>query len=106
MRPHRRVKPDANQSLIVRDLRALGFYVVIISRLPGRLGGLDLLVLHRRRGTDTPTWLMVEVKTSREASFTEEEAGVFVEMEERFGDEAPVLVAYDTEDVLRWYGMV
>ena len=106
MRPHRGTRNDANQSQIVEELRYLGFYVVIISRLPGRLGGLDLLVLNRKRGSDTPAWLMVEVKTSREAPFTKEETATLVELEERFGDAAPVLVAYTVEDVLRWYGMV
>ncbi len=86
---------------MVEELRALGFVVMDVA--DNAALGFDLLVCGNHRREMLPMWLAVEVK-SEGGELTEREAEVAAEMQYRFGDEAPIVTAYATEDVLAWYG--
>ena len=91
----RYTKRDANQQEIVDGLRELGFYVLDLADIGGRV--LDLFVC----GSDVRgewRWLAVEIKTF---------AGWLTAKQKQFFKEwpdAPAIVAQSVEDVLRWYG--
>lgn len=93
-------KPDANQGAMANDLRSLGFYVLDCSQL-ARLG-FDLLVCGFHRRWLLPMWCAVEVKDDG-GELTEREAEVQAEMQSQFRDDAPVITAFETEDVLDWF---
>jgi len=99
-RPKYAVKPDANQSDIIEELESLGFYVLNVSSLASC--GFDLLVMGYNRHTYRPEWLAVEVK-SEGGKLTERERKVQVSLMGMFGDEAPIVTAHETEDILDWY---
>lgn len=101
MRP-RHARPDCVQSEIVSDLRQLGFFVLDVSQLAHL--GFDLLVCGYSRKMLGPEWLAVEVKSTKGSPLTEREAEVQAEMVQQFGENAPIIVAWSAEDVLRWYG--
>ena len=90
----RYTKRDANQQEIVYSLRRLGFYVLDLADVGGRV--LDLFIC----GPDAVgewRWLAVEVKTF---------AGRLTVNQKRFFErwpDAPAIVAQSVEDVLRWY---
>ena len=90
----RYTKRDANQPEIVDDLRGLGFYVLDLADVGGRV--LDLFVCGHIGGSEW-RWLAVEVKTSA-GRLTIKQKEFF----ERWPD-APAIVAQATEDVLAWY---
>lgn len=95
LRRPRHTKRDANQQEIIYDLRRLGFFVLDLADVGGRV--LDIFVC----GHDVHwewRWLAVEVKTL---------AGRLTAKQKRFFErwpDAPAIVAQTTEDVLRWYG--
>ena len=91
----RYTKRDANQREIVFDLRKLGFYVLDLADVGGRV--LDLFVAAPDAAGEW-RWLAVEVKTF---------AGRLTANQKRFFErwpDAPAIVAQSVEDVLRWYG--
>lgn len=100
----RYAKKDANQSEIVADLEKLGLLVFDVSHLAHL--GCDLIVVGFHRRWLRPIPLLVEVKSSKDAELTKREAEVQAEMQYRFKDEAPYIVAYSAEDVARWYKMM
>ena len=64
--------------------------------------GFDILVCGMHRRWLLPVWCAVEVK-SEGGTLTEREEEVAAEMQYRFGDEAPLIVAQTTEQVLEWF---
>lgn len=90
----RHTRRDANQPDIVDDLCRLGFYVLDLADIGGRV--LDLFVCGHVSGGKWQ-WLAVEIKTP---------TGKLTVNQERFFEEwpdVPAIVAQTTEDVLRWY---
>ena len=87
---------DANQQKIVRELRAIGYKVDLVSQLK-RL--YDLVVTGKVFGTDEIKTVRVEVKQPGEKLSPAEklyhEAEPYPET---------LLIAYSTEDVLNWFG--
>jgi len=78
-------KPDANQGQIVKDLRALGWLVLIAKR------PVDLWVV----SPDEEYAFWVEVKTGAAESLTDLEQKFFDQFPERFR-----IVAYTAQDVI------
>lgn len=90
----RHTRRDANQQEIVYDLRHLGFYVLDLADVGGRV--LDLFVA-APDATGEWRWLAVEIKTPD---------GTLTDNQKRFFEmwpDTPAIVAQCTEDVLRWY---
>lgn len=90
----RYTKHDANQQEIVDDLRRLGFFVLDLADVGGRV--LDLFVCGHVGGSEW-LWLAVEIKTS---------AGRLTAKQKEFFEtwpDVPAIVAQTTEDVLMWY---
>lgn len=94
-------KPDANQSAITADLRQLGFMALDCHDLAHL--GCDLLVVGMHRRWLLPMVLMVEVKGDS-GRLTDGEREMRDELRDRYGDDAPWIVAYAAEDVLEWFG--
>ena len=88
-------KVDANQSTIVRELRAMGFRVDLVHRLKKLY---DLVVTGRVGATGDIRTLRVEVKMEGEKLTPDEQ-------EYWDADTYPetLIIAYKTEDVLSWY---
>ena len=104
-RPRYNPRPDANQQEMIEDLEALGLYVFNVS--PFAPIGCDLVVVGYHRDTHRVTALLVEVKREGHGDdLTEREAEVRRELMQKFGLDAPYLVATKTEDVLREFGAV
>lgn len=86
---------DANQSQIVRELRSLGYKVDLVSQLK-RL--YDLVVTGRIFGTDEIRTVRVEVKQKGES---------LSPAEKLYHESEPypqtLIIAYCTEDVLKWF---
>jgi len=104
MRRPRHPKPDANQALLVGQLRDLGFIVHDVSSLGGDC--LDLFVLgehhHRNQSTHLWEWVQIEIKT---------ESGELTAAERTYMDRVyqrtpcpPLFIARSLEDILHWYG--
>jgi len=90
----RYTKRDANQQEIVDALRRLGFFVLDLADVGGRV--LDLFVCGLN-GAGEWRWLAVEIKTF---------AGRLTAKQKQFFEEwpdAPAIVAQTTEDVIAWY---
>ena len=94
----RRPRPDTNQSVIVGELRDLGFTVHDVSSLGGDV--LDLFVGGEVIYLGRFEWLQVEVKAA-EGVLTDGEAAYISTHPSPIW---PVIVARQTEDVLRWFG--
>jgi len=90
----RYTKRDANQSEIVEDLEGLGFYVLNLADVGGKV--LDLFVCGHVGGGEW-LWLAVEIKTLA-GRLTVKQKEFF----ERWPD-VPAIVAQCTQDVLMWY---
>lgn len=91
-------KKDGNQNQIVRELRAMGFRVDIVHRLKKLY---DLVVTGKMAVTGEVRTLRVEIKMPGEKlSFDEQE----------YHDTEPfietLIVVYQSEDVLRWFGRI
>lgn len=97
-------KADENQAQIVRELRAMGFRVDIVHRLKK----LYDLVVTGRTGfaldtypNDVTRTLRVEIKMPGEKLSPDEQ---------EYWDAEPfpetLIIAYSTEDVLKWFGRV
>lgn len=92
-------RKDGNQDKIVRELRAMGYRVDIVHRLKKLY---DLVVtgpnVHQQRLVMT---LRVEVKMPGEKLSPDEQ---------EYWDAEPfpqtLIIAYETEDVLRWFGRI
>ena len=93
-------RKDQNQSAIVEELRQLGFLAFDVADNASL--GFDLVVIGLHRRWMLPMALLVEVK-SEGGKLTEREEEVAAEMQYRFGDEAPLIVAQTTERVLEWF---
>jgi len=93
-------KADEAQSSIVDALRQLGFVVFDVHDLAHL--GCDLLVVGMHRRWLLPMALMVEVKAEG-GTLTDGEREVRDELRERYGDDAPWIVARKAEDVVDWY---
>jgi hypothetical protein len=102
-RPPTGGKVDANQAQIVRELRAMGFRVDIVSQLKKLY---DLVVtgqtnLRSPLGVRFTLTVRVEIKMPGCAlTFDEQEywdADAFRET---------LIIAYETEDVLKWFGRI
>jgi len=93
-------KADANQSELADALRQLGFVVFDVHDLAHL--GCDLLVIGMHRRWLLPMVLMVEVKAEG-GTLTDGEKAVRDELRERYGDDAPWIVARKAEDVLDWF---
>jgi hypothetical protein len=96
-RPPSGGKVDANQAQIVRELRAMGFRVDIVAQLKKLY---DLVVTGRDSNHIVQT-LRVEVKMfGAGLSFDEKE----------YWDAEPfpdtLIIARETEDVLKWFGRI
>lgn len=99
-------KVDANQAKIVRELRATGFRVDLVHRLKklydivvtGR-HGFSLPNEENRSGTVSS--LRVEIKMPGEKLTIDEQ---------EYWDAEPfqetLIIAYETEDILRWFGRI
>lgn len=91
-------KKDGNQDVIVRELRAMGFRVDIVHRLKKLY---DLVVTGKCGGSDDVRTLRVEVKMPGEDLSPDEreywDADPFPET---------LIIARETEDVLKWYGRI
>ena len=102
MRPKHTVK-DRGHEAIVRDLRRLGYTVIVTADLPGseRANPLDAFVLDPAGHH----WLQIEIKAKRDGPFTANERAYL----ERWGiceadrPDCPIAVVTSAEDVLRWY---
>lgn len=94
-------KPDSNQRDFFEVLEPLGYVVDDVSKLAHL--GFDLLVTGQHRRWMLPIPLMVEVKAPG-GTLTKTEEERAAEMEYKFGDDAPYIVAYEPDDVLRWFG--
>jgi hypothetical protein len=96
-RPPSGGKVDGNQAQIVRELRAFGFRVDIVSQLKKLY---DLVVTGRNAKGKIQT-LRVEIKMPG-ADLTVDE--------KEYWDAEPfpgtLIIAYETEDVLRWFGRI
>jgi hypothetical protein len=96
-RPPSGGKVDANQPQIVRELRAFGFRVDIVAQLKKLY---DLVVTGRNDKCLIQT-LRVEVKMPG--------AGLTVD-EQEYWDAEPfpetLIIAYSSEDVLKWFGRI
>ncbi len=94
----RAAKVDGNQKQIVRELRALGFRVDIVSQLKKLY---DIVVTGKRYGTGEVVTVRVELKI---------EGGTLTvdELEYHRAEPYPetLLIAKSTEDVLDWFGRV
>lgn len=100
-RPPSGGKVDANQPQIVRELRALGFRVDIVSQLKKMY---DLVVTGQtnvRDGFRDTLTLRVEVKMPGEG---------LTPAEQEYWDAEPfpetLIIAREAEDILRWYGRI
>ena len=100
-RPPSGGKVDANQSQIVRELRALGFRVDIVSQLKKLY---DLVVTGQtnvRNGFRDTLTLRVEIKMPG--------CGLTVD-EQEYWDAEPfprtLIIAHNTEDILEWFGRI
>ena len=93
----RHTRRDTNQQEIVDDLRRLGFYVLDLADVGGRV--LDLLICGRN-ANDEWQWLAVEIKTFA-GRLTSKQRQLFAEW-----PDLPAIVAQRAEDVLRWYGRI
>jgi hypothetical protein len=97
MRPPSGGKVDANQAQIVRELRAMGFRVDIVSQLKK----LYDLIVTGKKGDGFIRTLRVEVKMpGADLTFDEKE----------YWDAEPfpdtLIIARETEDILRWFGRI
>jgi hypothetical protein len=97
-RPPSGGKVDANQAQIVRELRAMGFRVDIVAQLKKLY---DLVVTGKVGGSGDIRTLRVEVKMPGEGL-------TFAEQEYWDAEQFPetLIIAYQTEDVLRWFGRI
>lgn len=93
----RAAKTDTNQAQIVKELRFMGFDVDPVHRLK-RL--YDLVVTGTPRWADRAVAVRVEVKSGK-GQLSEDEADYW--QKQRHIDN--LIVARETEDVLRWFGM-
>lgn len=93
----RAAKTDTNQAQIVKELRFMGFDVDPVHRLK-RL--YDLVVTGTPRWADRAVAVRVEVKNGK-GKLSEDEAEYW--KNQRHIDN--LIVARETEDVLRWFGM-
>lgn len=93
----RNAKTDANQSAIVEELRAMGFDVDLVHRLK-RL--YDIVVSGVPAWADRAVAVRVEIKNGK-GKLSEDEAEYW--KNQRHIDN--LIVARETEDVLRWFGM-
>jgi len=87
---------DANQKQIVRELRALGYKVDIVSQLKKLY---DLVVTgHSVDGIKT---VRVEVKQPGESLTVDE-----LEYHDADPFHETLIIAYDANDILRWFGRI
>ena len=68
--------------------------------------GFDLLVCGNHRELHAPMWCAVEVKVDKSCTLTPTEEERQADMQYLFGDDAPLIVAYEASDVLRWFGAI
>ena len=97
-RPPAGGKIDGNQEQIVRELRALGFRVDIVSQLKKLY---DLVVTGRRGGSKEVYTVRVEIKMPGE-DLTPAEKEYWAA--EQFPE--TLIIANDTEDILEWFGRI
>ena len=97
----RHTRKDSNQSEIVEELRSLNFMVIDVADFAS--AGCDIFVCGFHRRWLLPMWLAVEVKAPG-GTLTKTEEERAAEMEYKFGDDAPYIVAYEPDDVLQWFG--
>lgn len=102
-------KKDGNQTQIVRELRAMGFRVDIVHRLKKLY---DLVVTGRR------TISIADIGVAKIDAVRVQTLRVEVKMpgekltadEQEYWDAEPfpetLIIAYETEDVLKWFGRV
>ena len=103
----RHPRPDGNQAQIKADLKASGFVHIWlnISPLSVKEGGADTLVLGYSLRLKRATLLLVEIKQpGKKLNANEQE--FHDDVREKFGLDAPLIVAYSAEDILRWFGQI
>ena len=95
----KRTKPDKNQAEIVAELRVLGFDVDIVCDLPG----IYDLVVSGQRWEYPDDYFDVAVRVE-----VKSEGGKLNDTEEKYFEnqkhKGSLIVAYCTEDILRWFG--
>ena len=91
----RAAKVDGNQQQIVRELRALGYRVDIVSQLKKLY---DLVVTGKAFGTNDVRTVRVELKVEGGRMTADE-----IEYHESEPYPQTLLVAYKTEDILDWF---
>lgn len=97
--PRTKARTDSNQSRMVEHLRQCGLRVESMHQM-GK-GFPDLMVMGYHRGYNMHMWLGVEVKTEK-GTLTPDQ----VAWHEALPEGAPVIVATESVQVLRWFGMV
>lgn len=112
MKP-RHTKPDKNQKEIEDALQTLGFWTYrtadsSIQRnviTDNEFHPLDLMVVGYNVNTDAIEITLWEIKSSRDAKFTDDET-LFIDAIERWWShqDVPIGIAYDLDDILRYYG--
>jgi len=101
-------KQDGNQNDIENQLLELGFKTLRVSNMTKDTNSdvhpLDLFVLGLHRKLNVPVWSQWEIKVRDASEFTDSEIKWLAQSKWLFGEDVPVLVAYDVDDVLKWYG--
>lgn len=105
-------KPDANQKEIEQQLQHLGFWTYRTANGSPQTNAvtsnvfhpLDLLVAGVNRHTDKVELTLWEIKSAPDASFTPSEEQFIYEIDHWFARHTPILVAYDLDDILDFYG--
>lgn len=92
-------KVDANQRSIARELAVCGLLFIDIHTV-GR-GVPDAIVIGHNRRTGTTDALLVEIKTAK-GTLTDAE----IEFRDGLPEYAPYLIARDSTEILKWFGMV
>ncbi len=97
-RPPAGGKIDGNQTQIVRELRALGFRVDIVSQLKKLY---DLVVTGKRGGSSEVSTIRVEIKMPGcDLTIDEKEYWAAEQFPET------LIIANTTEDILEWFGRI
>lgn len=98
-----RAKVDSNQASMVKHLRECGLHVYLTHQVGG--GFPDLITVGRHADWGDGVVAFVEVKTEK-GKLTPEQEEWHDKFTERWTEHGPLIVAKDSTDVLKWYGLV